>query len=176
MNFLKKFIVLCLILGFCFAATIAFLGADSNSKCPFCNTNVLRKQVFYQDDFVMGLCDYKPIYQGHCLVIPKRHVKRFEELSDDEFVAAMNLIKKINKVIQKKFGPCLYVVLQKNGKGVQAVPHVHFHYIPKKDSDSVFSGIGYLWRFLTSWFRSPMSDRELASSVAMIKEEIADGA
>jgi len=170
----KRLFIFCVIIFSCVAIKIAFLSAGSDSKCPFCDTNVLRKQVFYQDDLVMGLCDYKPIYPGHCLVISRRHIRGFEELNDDEFMAASRLMKKINQVIQKKFGSCVYIVLQKNGKGVQAVPHVHFHYIPKKDTDSVFSGIGYLWRFLTSWFRSPMSDEELAACVAMMKKGMAD--
>jgi diadenosine tetraphosphate (Ap4A) HIT family hydrolase len=168
----KRLVMFCLIIASCFAVKIAFLDVGFASKCPFCDTNVLRKQVFYQDDFVMGLCDYKPIYPGHCLVIPKRHVTRFEELSNDEVLSTAHVIKKINKVIQKKFGPCIYIILQKNGKGVQSVPHVHFHYIPKKDMDSVFAGIWYLWRFFIALFKSPMSDKELASCVAMMKQEI----
>jgi diadenosine tetraphosphate (Ap4A) HIT family hydrolase len=130
--------------------------------------------MFYQDDVVIGLCDYKPIYPGHCLVIPKRHVRRFEELHDDEIIAAMHLIKKINMVIQKQFGPCVYIILQKNGEGVQSVPHVHFHYIPKRDMSSTFSSIGYLWRFFISWLKSPLPDEELSSCVAMMKQGITD--
>lgn len=111
-NLKKTLIIFCLII-FSFLAIVAFLNISSDSSCAFCDDNILSKQVFYQDDFVMGLCSHKPINPGHCLVIPKRHITRFEELNVDEIVSTANLIKKINKVVQKIFGDSMYIILQK---------------------------------------------------------------
>ena len=60
---------------------------DSNyfcQKCPFCDPSIIQRQAFYEDDFVVALCTHKPIMSGHCLIIPKRHVERFELTSDEE--------------------------------------------------------------------------------------------
>jgi diadenosine tetraphosphate (Ap4A) HIT family hydrolase len=57
------------------------------------------------------------------------------------------------------------LILQKNGKELQSVPHVHFHYIPKKVSKNKLSGFGLLWDFFCEPFRSPMKQKELNECV-----------
>jgi len=171
-NLKKTLIIFCLIIFSFFAIKITFLNIASDSSCAFCDDNILSKQVFYQDDFVMGLCSHKPINPGHCLVIPKRHITRFEELNVDEIVSTANLIKKINKVVQKVFGDSIYIILQKNGKGLQSVPHVHFHYIPEKGEGNFFSSINYFWKFFIEVFKRPISDEKLAFNVENMRKEI----
>lgn len=120
----------------------------------------------------MGLYSHKPINPGHCLVIPKRHITKFEELNDLEIVAIANLIKKINIATQKIFGDSIYIVLQKNGKNLQSVTHVHFHYIPKKVTGNIPASINYFWRFFISIFKGPISDKQLSFFVNKMKQEI----
>ncbi len=73
MNRVVVFVFLCVI-GFVF----------SEEYCAFCDDEVLNYQKFYEDDLVLALYTHKPIMPGHCLIIPQRHVKRFEDLSDEE--------------------------------------------------------------------------------------------
>ena len=171
-NLKKPLIFFCLITFSFFAIKIAFLSIALDSSCAFCDSNILSKYVFYQDTFVMGLCSHKPINLWHCLVVPKRHITRFEELIVDEIVSVANLIKKINKVVQKVFGDSVYIILQKNGKGLPDVPHVHFHYIPQKSGGGIFTSINYFWRFFVSFFKRPISDEKLAYYVKNMRQEI----
>lgn len=90
--------------------------------CPFCDPIIIAKQQFYEDAYVRGLENAKPIVQGHRLIVPKRHVERFEQLSDQELLAVKKLI--VGLKIPS------YWILQKNGL-MQSVPHVHFHLLPK---------------------------------------------
>jgi histidine triad (HIT) family protein len=134
--------------------------------CAFCDPRVLQTQTFYEDELVRGLYTYKPLQPGHCLVVVKRHIEKFEDVSEQEFAAVGRLLKKINIAIQKTNGPASYLILQKNGKEVgQSVPHVHFHYIPKKTSNNKLSAFGLLWDFICEPFRSPMKQKELNECV-----------
>ena len=56
------------------------------------------------------LC-YAPIAQGHLLIIPRRHIERFEKLTDSEILAI------------SAFSPD-YVLIQKNGEPVAKRPAV----------------------------------------------------
>lgn len=133
-----------------------------NKACPFCNTTkILKSSVFYEDDLVMGFFTHKPVWDGHCLVVPKRHFNHFENILDEELLASSNLIKKIHAAMNKIIGPHIYFIVQKNGYGIQSVPHLHFHYIPKKDSKNFFAAFDYLWNFLLTIFKSPIPKEEL---------------
>lgn len=173
----KKIIVatiLTIILGVGFARWHIASGLNKDVLCAFCNPQVLKTHTFYEDSLVQGLCSYKPVKPGHCLAITKRHVEKFDELSDEEFSAIGKLIKKINLAIQKINGSSEYIILQKNGKGVgQSVPHVHFHYIPQnKTNHDDFSTINIWWNFIISFFRKKLTQEELSSWVNKIHQEI----
>jgi diadenosine tetraphosphate (Ap4A) HIT family hydrolase len=130
--------------------------------CAFCDSSVLAHQKFYEDDVVLCLYSHKPICPGHCLIIPKRHVEKIVDLTDKELLAVMHAVKKINVVVQSLYGPCSYLILQKNGKEVgQTVPHVHIHYIPKKITDSSIAVFGLLFDFFLSTFHRPMDDKNV---------------
>lgn len=99
--------------------------------CPFCNPEILKRQTFYEGEKILGILTYKPATQGHVLIIPKRHVERFEDLTAEEIQELAQGIKKIDPIIRKNFGNTDYLLLQKNGKTAgQSVPHVHIHYLP----------------------------------------------
>ncbi len=99
--------------------------------CAFCQEPVLQKQVFYRREGALGLLTHKPAVSGHVLIIPERHVERFEELSADELASIGEAIKEVDLIVRRAFGNTDYLLLQKNGRGVgQSVPHVHFHYLP----------------------------------------------
>lgn len=104
--------------------------------CAFCDKAVLNSQKFYEDDLVIALYTHKPILPGHCLIIPKRHVERFENLLDEEILQIGRVIKKVNVAASKVFATSSYLLLQKNGLEFgQSIPHLHFHYIPRKAGD-----------------------------------------
>ncbi len=102
-----------------------------NTDCAFCDPKVLERQTFYTGKGAFGILTYKPAVSGHVLIIPERHVERFEDLTSEELEAIGDAIQKVDAVARKKFGHSDYLLIQKNGKGAgQSVPHVHFHYVP----------------------------------------------
>ncbi len=106
---------------------------DHEGDCVFCDGEVLNRQKFYEDDLVFALYTHKPVLPGHCLILPKRHVERFEMLTDEEILRITQAIRLVNEAATQVFHTASYLILQKNGVEVgQSVPHLHFHYIPGK--------------------------------------------
>jgi histidine triad (HIT) family protein len=162
-----------LILAFAIGITVFSLaksmgGHHWGGPCPFCDSNQLNLQKFYEDEFVIALYTHKPVFPGHSLIIPKRHVERFEMLSEDEMIHIGNSIKKVNQAAETVFGTASYLLLQKNGFEVgQTVPHLHFHYIPRQAGDD--STLKFMFKMYVANFKSPMKPAEIQEITSQMK-------
>ncbi len=97
----------------------------------------------YEDDFVLAFLDIAPLSFGHTLVIPKEPAVTLDELSDDSAAAIGRVLPRICRAVKRVTGCDAFNVLENNGPlAHQAVPHVHFHVIPKPDPDV---GLGIRW-------------------------------
>ena len=70
--------------------------------------------------------DINPVTKGHTLVIPKREVDYFFDLSDEELSRMIIFAKRVARAIEKVF-PCKKVGLTVLGLDV---PHAHIHLAP----------------------------------------------
>jgi len=165
--------VLVLFAGFIIPQVVnrAYREAEEFDVCPFCSEEVLDAQKIYEDDSVIAMLTYKPIVEGHVLIIPKRHVERFEMLSSEEIMKMHEAIKKVHIVCQKKHSSTGYLLVQKNGREVrQTVPHVHFHYIPRKLEESTLALYG---KFLLEPFLRPVDMIQLEKQAKQYRKEFA---
>ena len=108
---------------------------DPNNPCLFCNT---RESGFtLQNELAYASYDTYPVSKHHCLIIPKRHIKDFFELTDKELLACNDLIKKVKDEIKKKDPNINGFNLGTNiGKvSGQSILHCHFHLIPRRLGD-----------------------------------------
>ena len=153
--FILFLVIIYISLEFIFSSTTL----DKN-YCPFCDRKVIEYQKYYEDDLVMGLLTHRPVCKGHCLIIPKRHIERFEKLNEEEVLAIADLIKKTHRAAAKVVKADSYILLQKNGSNVgQTVPHIHCHYIPRR-ADERFIFLFFL-RFTLNPLFSPISQKEM---------------
>jgi histidine triad (HIT) family protein len=98
----------------------------------------------YEDDRVLAFLDIGPLSRGHSLVIPKEPATTLDELSDDSAAAIGRVLPRICRALKQVTGVEAYNVLENNGSlAHQAVPHVHFHIIPKP---SAADGLDISWR------------------------------
>ena len=63
---------------------------DPNNPCLFCNTNF--KEYIFENDLAYATFDSYPVSKFHVLIIPKRHIKNYFELSTAEFIACNKII------------------------------------------------------------------------------------
>ena len=89
-----------------------------------------------EDEKFYAFLDINPLVKGHTLVIPKREVDYFFDLTDEEIAAMQVFAKKVAQAIKKAY-PCIKV-----GQAVLGleVPHAHIHLVPmQKERDMLFS-------------------------------------
>ena len=108
---------------------------DPNNPCLFCNN----KESSLADENKLAYISYDtyPVSEFHCLIIPKRHVKDYFELTNDEVIACNNLIKRIKEKILLK-DPLVkgFNIGTNVGKiAGQSVLHCHIHLIPRREGD-----------------------------------------
>ena len=108
---------------------------DLNNPCLFCNV----KESGLADENTLAYASYDsyPVTDKHCLIIPKRHVKDYFDLTAEEIVACDQLIKEIKKEIEIK-DPLVkgFNIGTNSGKVAgQSIMHCHIHLIPRREGD-----------------------------------------
>ena len=97
----------------------------------------------YEDDQVLAFLDINPLSRGHTLVIPKEPAAAMDQLSDEAAAALGRVLPRLCRAVIAVTGVREYNVLENNGTGAhQAIPHVHFHIIPKPNAHE---GLGIGW-------------------------------
>ena len=108
---------------------------DPNNPCLFCNV----KESGLADENKLAYASYDsyPVTELHCLIIPKRHIKDYFKLTDEEIISCNELIKKIKKDIEIKDDTVKGFNIGTNlGKVAgQSVMHCHIHLIPRREGD-----------------------------------------
>ncbi len=99
-------------------------------------------QRVYEDEHTLAFLDIAPLAPGHTLLIPKEPREFLHELSDESAAALGRVLPRIARAVLAATGAVHYNVLQNNGESAhQAVPHVHFHIIPRSGA----AGLGIEW-------------------------------
>ena len=108
---------------------------DPNNPCLFCN--IKKSGCVHQNGLAYASYDSYPVTDYHCLIIPKRHIKDYFDLSDDELVACHELVKIVKKEIIEKDPSVKGFNLGTNiGKvSGQSILHCHLHLIPRRVGD-----------------------------------------
>lgn len=101
--------------------------------CIFCRI-VERKADAYriqEDDLSIAILDINPFSKGHCLVIPKRHVPWWHDLSEEEIHSLFSLARAVAEKIKKAFQPD-FVAMYARGR---RIPHTHIFLVPTYGGD-----------------------------------------
>ena len=108
---------------------------DPNNPCLFCN--IEESGCAHENSLAYASYDSYPVSEYHCLIIPKRHIKDYFDLSNEELVACNDLIKIVKKEIKDKDPSVKGFNLGTNiGKvSGQSILHCHIHLIPRRDGD-----------------------------------------
>ena len=108
---------------------------DPNNPCLFCN--VEKSGCAYENELAYASYDSYPVTEHHCLIIPKRHIKDYFDLSNEELLACNDLVQIVKKEIIKKDPSVKGFNLGTNiGKvSGQSILHCHLHLIPRRKGD-----------------------------------------
>ena len=109
--------------------------SDPNSPCLFCNSKA--SGIAHENNLAYASYDTYPVSEQHCLIIPKRHVVDYFELSNEELVACNDLIKIVKQeVLDKDKNVKAFNIGTNAGKiAGQSIMHCHIHLIPRREGD-----------------------------------------
>jgi diadenosine tetraphosphate (Ap4A) HIT family hydrolase len=140
------------------------------AACPFCDQNIVQLQTFYESEHSRALISYRAIYSGHTLVVPKRHVERFEDLSADELLDIQLTAQKVTRAVMAAFNVQDTFQMQKNGVAAgQTVPHYHLHIIPIPAGNTTAK---FVYNMTMSNVYSAMTPEQIAAAVTVMKERL----
>ena len=102
---------------------------QSVGKCAFCELN--DKYIIYEENNVVLTIALYAYIDGHCMIIPRRHVRSVKELTPVEWETMRKLMYIAKKMIREVYGIKGMQIVQKDGADAQStVEHLHFHCIP----------------------------------------------
>ena len=103
-------------------------------NCPFCNNN---DKTLFDTKNAFVISDKYPVTRYHSLVIPKRHVESFFELTPEEFADCMVLIKTSQKTLCEldKTISGFNIGVNDGIDSGQTITHCHIHLIPRRKGD-----------------------------------------
>lgn len=107
-------------------------GAPDSTVCELCTP----ANVVLENEFAYVRYDNNSLSRGHVLVIPRRHVPGFFDMTTEEQSAVLGLLNQAQRLIQSKYSPDGYNIGVNIGKAAgQSRMHVHVHLIPRYAGD-----------------------------------------
>ena len=108
---------------------------DPNNPCLFCDSK--KSGIAHENDLAYASYDSYPVSDHHCLIIPKRHIKDYFDMTNDELIACNGLIQIVkNEILSKDINVKGFNVGTNAGKiAGQSIMHCHIHLIPRREGD-----------------------------------------
>jgi diadenosine tetraphosphate (Ap4A) HIT family hydrolase len=108
---------------------------DPNNPCLFCDSK--KSGIAHENDLAYASYDSYPVSDHHCLIIPKRHIKDYFDMTNDELIACNDLIQIVkNEILSKDINVKGFNVGTNAGKiAGQSIMHCHIHLIPRREGD-----------------------------------------
>jgi len=112
-------------------------------SCTFCRIagGELPAAIVHEDELSLVFLDHRPLFKGHCLVIPRAHHATLKELPVEDLGAFFGIVQKISEAVR--------IAMEAKGSFVainnvisQSVPHLHAHVVPRSPKDGLR---GFFW-------------------------------
>ena len=111
--------------------------------CIFCQiaTGEKEAKVVFEDGASLAFLDARPLFPGHCLLIPKAHYETIADvpkhLIGTLFSNAQDLAAVVKSAMQAEG-----TFVATNNTVSQSVPHFHIHIVPRRRKDGLR---GFFW-------------------------------
>lgn len=111
--------------------------------CLFCKiiTGKVAAHVVDEGPETLAFLDHRPVFLGHCLVVPKTHHETLGDVPTEELGALFAHVQRVARAVEKGLGADGTFV-GANNRVSQSVPHFHVHVVPRKKKDGLR---GFFW-------------------------------
>ena len=114
-----------------------------SSTCTFCAivAGTTPAHVVLDDEEALGFLDVRPLFPGHVLVVPRRHVEQLTDLPPDRVGPLFTRVQAVAAAVREACGAQGSFVAMNNTVS-QSVPHLHVHVVPRTKGDGLR---GFFW-------------------------------
>jgi histidine triad (HIT) family protein len=89
----------------------------------------------------LAFLDHRPVFAGHCLVVPRGHADTLTDLPGDVVGPFFTFVQRITRAVESGLAADGTFVAM-NNKVSQSVPHLHVHVVPRRKKDGLR---GFFW-------------------------------
>ncbi|HXS63489.1 MAG TPA: HIT family protein [Streptosporangiaceae bacterium] len=116
------------------------------TDCTFCDIAARAPEspsgtYVYADADIVAFLDFKPVFKGHVLVLPRKHYVTLADLPAEEIVPLFGVVQRISGAVPAALGAQGTFVAMNNIVS-QSVPHLHVHVVPRTKGDGLR---GFFW-------------------------------
>jgi histidine triad (HIT) family protein len=113
------------------------------NDCSFCRivAGALETSTVFEDELTLAFLDQRPLFPGHCLLIPKTHYETLSDLPEDLIGPLFGNAKLLAAAVEQAMeSEGSFVAI--NNRVSQSVPHLHIHIVPRRKKDGLR---GFFW-------------------------------
>ena len=136
--------------------------ADTDIACEIIGGRLAAEIVLRTPD-VIAFLDHRPVFKGHVLVCPTRHVDTMLDLPAELVVPLFDACRRIAAAMTTALGAQGTFVAVNNVVS-QSVPHLHVHVVPRSKGDGLR---GFFWP------RTRYAEGELAAYGQVLRDALA---
>ena len=127
------------------------------AECLFCQIAAQRRAaaVVFEDDDSLVFLDHRPLFAGHCLLIPKTHVETLADLPLAQVGPLFTVAQRVARAMEDGLAAEGSFVAV-NNRVSQSVAHLHIHVVPRRKKDGLK---GFFWprgRYATALEMEPV--------------------
>jgi histidine triad (HIT) family protein len=111
--------------------------------CLFCRivAGDLTATTVFEDELSLAFLDLRPLFPGHCLLIPKTHYETLTDLPEDLIGPLFGNARLLAGAVEQGMeSDGSFVAI--NNRVSQSVAHLHIHVVPRRKKDGLR---GFFW-------------------------------
>ena len=115
----------------------------SSQSCIFCKivSGEISANLVFEDEISLAFLDHRPLFPGHCLLVPKDHFETLSDLPGELVGPFFTNLQLLTRAVELALGAEGSFVAM-NNRVSQSVPHLHAHIVPRRRKDGLK---GFFW-------------------------------
>jgi histidine triad (HIT) family protein len=115
----------------------------NHPSCLFCRiiAGQAPATIVFEDAISVAFLDARPLFPGHCLLVPRTHYKTLPDLDKTLIAPLFTNVQTLVQAVTKAMNADGTFVAMNNNVS-QSVPHLHIHIVPRKFKDGLR---GFFW-------------------------------
>ncbi|WP_376792784.1 HIT family protein [Thermoflexus sp.] len=141
-------------------------------SCTFCRIlrGEIQAYVILEDEISIAFLDHRPLFPGHCLLVPRDHYETLMDLPPDMVGPLFQNARLLAQAMEVGLGAeGSFVAI--NNRVSQSVPHLHIHVVPRRKGDGLR---GFFWprhRYASETEMMEVAGK-LRQAIACLRQEV----